>query len=62
VNGNVGAGTIEAMSGSADVILAGSGIALNKTTSGTVTLSQANTYTGNTTISAGTLALGVGGS
>ena len=57
VNGNVGTGTIEAMSGSADVILAGSSIPLNKTSTNTVILSQANTYSGTTTISAGTLVL-----
>ena len=45
-------------SGSVSVILAG-GVALNKTTTGTVTLSGVNTYTGLTTISAGTLAYGV---
>ncbi|MES2568840.1 MAG: autotransporter-associated beta strand repeat-containing protein, partial [Verrucomicrobiota bacterium] len=36
-------------------MLAGPGIALNKTTEGTVTLSGANTYTGPTTVTAGTL-------
>lgn len=41
-------------SGSVTAILAGSG-SLTKTTSGTVTLSGANTYTGGTTINAGTL-------
>src|SRR5207248_10389130 len=35
-------GTFEMQSGSVSAILAGSGIALNKTTSGTVTLSGAN--------------------
>lgn len=44
---SVSAGTISA-------ILGGSG-ALTKSTAGTVTLSGANTYTGNTTVSAGTL-------
>jgi autotransporter-associated beta strand protein len=51
-------GTFEMKSGSVSAILAGSGIALNKTTSGTVTLSGANTYTGATTITSGTLAAG----
>ncbi len=52
-------GTFEMKSGSASATLAGSGIALNKTTSGTVTLTGINTYTGLTTITAGTLAEGV---
>ncbi len=42
------------MSGTATVVLAGSG-GLNKTTSGTVFLTEANTYTGGTTVSDGTL-------
>jgi autotransporter-associated beta strand protein len=52
-------GTFEMQSGTVSAILAGSGIALNKTTSGTVTLSGVNTYTGLTTVSAGTLEYGV---
>ncbi len=44
-------------SGSASAILAGTAGA-NKTTAGTVTLSGVNTYTGVTTISAGTLSVG----
>jgi fibronectin-binding autotransporter adhesin len=44
-------------SGSVSAILAGSGIALDKTTAGTVTLSGANTYSGATTVSEGTLAV-----
>jgi autotransporter-associated beta strand protein len=47
--------------GTVGVNLAGSGIALNKTGSGTAILSAANSYTGTTTISAGTLQLGNGG-
>ncbi|MEO8613742.1 MAG: autotransporter-associated beta strand repeat-containing protein [Luteolibacter sp.] len=42
-------------SGSASAILGGSGVALTKTTTGTVTLSGTNTYTGNTSVSAGKL-------
>jgi T5SS/PEP-CTERM-associated repeat protein/autotransporter-associated beta strand protein len=42
-------------SGSVSVVLAGAGIALDKTTSGTVTLSRANMYTGMTTVTGGTL-------
>lgn len=42
-------------------VLSGSGN-LNKTGAGTLTLSAANTYSGNTVISGGTLAVGAGGS
>ncbi len=51
-------GTFELKDGTVSAILGGTGIALNKTTSGTVTLSGANTFTGLTTVSAGTLAFG----
>ena len=44
-------------SGSVSAILGGAGIALTKSTAGTVTLSGTNTYTGTTTIQNGTLAL-----
>ena len=44
-------------SGTANVVLQGAN-GLNKTTAGTVTLGATNTYTGTTTISAGTLSYG----
>ena len=50
-------GSFEMKDGAVGVILAGSGIALNKTTNGPVTLAGANTYTGATTISAGSLVI-----
>jgi autotransporter-associated beta strand protein len=53
-------GTFALQSGTASAVLAGSG-AVSKTTSGTVILSGANSYTGGTTISAGTLQIGNGG-
>ncbi len=46
-------------SGTISAILGGSGIALTKSTGGSVTLSGLNTYTGTTTVNAGTLAYGV---
>jgi RHS repeat-associated protein len=52
------AGSYNFKSGSVSAILAGSGNA-TKSTSGTVTLSAANTYTGTTTVSDGTLAYGI---
>ncbi len=48
-------GSFEMKNGAVGVVLAGSGIALNKTTNGSVVLAGANTYTGATTISAGSL-------
>lgn len=54
-------GSYDLRSGTVGVVLAGSN-ALSKTTSGSVTLDAANTYTGLTTISAGTLVLGTNGS
>ena len=50
--------TYDMQSGTVSAILAGS-LGLNKTTAGTVTLSKANTYTGLTNITAGTLAYGI---
>ncbi|MGZ0079107.1 autotransporter-associated beta strand repeat-containing protein [Methylomonas sp. YC3] len=49
--------TFDVQAGTVSANLGGS-VGLNKTTAGTVTLSGANTYTGNTQVSAGTLALG----
>ncbi|MCX7417867.1 MAG: autotransporter-associated beta strand repeat-containing protein [Planctomycetia bacterium] len=49
-------------SGSVSAILGGTNIALTKSTADTVILSGANTYTGATAISGGTLAIGNGGS
>ncbi|MFH1980223.1 MAG: autotransporter-associated beta strand repeat-containing protein, partial [Pseudomonadota bacterium] len=48
------ASAFDVQAGSVSAILAG-GVALNKTTTGAATLSGANTYTGLTTVSAGTL-------
>jgi len=55
-------GTFAVESGSASAVLAGTSIPLNKSTTGTVNLSNANTYSGNTTISAGKLSLVTSGS
>lgn len=54
-------GTYDVRSGTVGAVLAGSN-GLTKTTGGTVTLNGNNTYTGATTISAGTLSLGNSGS
>ncbi|MCY2996416.1 MAG: autotransporter-associated beta strand repeat-containing protein, partial [Planctomycetota bacterium] len=58
------ASDFQVQSGTVSAILAGAGgaIGLTKTTSGTVTLSGANTCTGSTSINAGTLAIDQGGS
>ena len=66
--GNItGSGTLtgssyDPQSGSVSAILGGTGIALTKTTSGNVTLSGPNTYTGTTSINAGTLSINTVGS
>lgn len=67
-NGSIiGSGTLTGSSfdvrnGLVSASLGGSGIALAKTTTGTVTLSTANAYTGATTVTAGTLIVGTAGS
>ena len=50
------------MENGTDSAILGGTVGLNKTTTGTVTLSGVNTYTGLTSVSAGTLALGVNNS
>ncbi|MDO9072286.1 MAG: autotransporter-associated beta strand repeat-containing protein [Rubrivivax sp.] len=63
--GSIAGGTLSSttafdmQAGSVSAVLAGS-VGLNKTGAGSVTLSGANTYTGTTTVSTGTLALGAG--
>jgi len=63
INGTTGiltsANAFDMQSGSVSAILAGSSVALNKTTAGTVTLSGTNTYTGLTTVSNGILQVNV---
>jgi autotransporter-associated beta strand protein len=54
-------GSFEMQHGSVSAILAGSSIALNKTTPDTVTLTGANTYTGATIVSGGKLTIGSSG-
>jgi fibronectin-binding autotransporter adhesin len=63
--GSLSTGTLtgtsyDVQSGTVSTILAGGG-ALEKTTSGTVTLSGANTFSGGATVSAGTLSVTVAG-
>jgi autotransporter-associated beta strand protein len=54
-------GTFDMQNGSVSAILAGS-VGLTKTSDGTVTLSAANTYTGQTNVNVGTLTVGTTGS
>jgi autotransporter-associated beta strand protein len=67
-SGNIsGSGTLtgtsyNVSSGTIAPTLAGAGVTLTKTGAGTVTLNAAQSYTGKTTVSGGTLALGVGAS
>jgi autotransporter-associated beta strand protein len=51
----------EVRGGAISAILGGNAVALTKSTSGTVTLSGVSTYSGQTRVSAGVLALGVSG-
>ena len=61
-NGTLTAASCEVQSGLVAAVLAGgSGVGLTKDTAGLVVLTAANTYGGATTISAGTLELGGGG-
>jgi autotransporter-associated beta strand protein len=65
-SGRISSGTLvlnqllEVQSGLIDTVLAGTG-ALTKTTGGTVLLTQANSYSGGTTVGAGTLQLQLSG-
>ena len=58
---SLGVGAIQTDAGNLTVsgIVSGTG-SLNKSGAGTLTLTAANTYTGNTTVTAGTLALSRG--
>ncbi|MBM4018934.1 MAG: hypothetical protein FJ288_11500, partial [Planctomycetes bacterium] len=56
--GTLSGASYDVRSGAVSAKLGGAGVALTKTTAGTVTLSGANTYTGGTNVNLGTLALG----
>jgi autotransporter-associated beta strand protein len=56
-DGSLTAGSFALQSGAISAALAGSGVAVTKATSGTVTLGGNNMYNGATTVSAGTLVL-----
>jgi len=56
-NGTLTGSSFGGQSGAVSAVLAGPGAGLTKGTSGLLTLSGANTYTGNTTITAGTLSI-----
>lgn len=58
--GSLASSNFDVRSGSVAVVLSGTG-AMTKSTSGTVTLSSISTYTGGTTVDAGTLVLAAGG-
>ena len=66
ITDSVGGGALTAsayslQSGTVSAVMGGSGAALSKTTAGLVMLTAANSYTGPTTINAGTLQLGATG-
>ncbi|MEY3898010.1 MAG: hypothetical protein RLZZ214_3531, partial [Verrucomicrobiota bacterium] len=56
-NGTLTGSSYAIASGTVSAVLAGPGVALTKTTAGTATLSGINTYTGDTIVSGGVLAI-----